>query len=106
MEFPPEIVSIIREYSMPCFKYFREYNRVLRIKYLSEWQVLRELLLKRPEEVIPVMLEFEAASHDYEPAKQLFYFSTGYSKENEIDFYQKRARLIQIEQQLYSILYP
>jgi len=27
MEFPPEIVRMIRAFSMPCFQYFREYNR-------------------------------------------------------------------------------
>ena len=105
MEFPPEIVALIREYYQPCFKYFREYKRVLRTKYLSEWIALREILLKRPVAVIPAMLKFEAAIREYEIAKPNFYFSTWYSKENEIDFYEKRGDLIQAEQALYRIIY-
>jgi hypothetical protein len=106
MEFPPEIVAIIREYSLPRFKYFREYKRILRMRYLSEWMALYEVLMKRPEDVIPIMLEFEEAHSAYEPAKQLFYFTTWYSKETELDFYEKRARLIQAEQSMYRVIYP
>lgn len=31
MEFPPEIVALIREYSRPRFKYFQEYNRLVKV---------------------------------------------------------------------------
>jgi hypothetical protein len=62
--------------------------------------------MKRPEGVIPLMLEFEAAHLVYKHAKQLFYFTTWYSKETELDFYEKRSRLIEAEQSLYRVIYP
>ena len=76
------------------------------MRYLSEWMALRETLLTRPEEVLPLLSEFEEATQAYEPVKQLFYFSTWYSKDTEMDFYEKRARLIQAEQSMYRAIYP
>jgi len=104
MEFPPEILSIIREYSRPCFQYFREYKRMLRIKSIPEWSALRESL-KRPEEVIPAMVVFEQANKAFDTARLLYTYTTWYSREYEANFYHKRRLLLQSEQALYDVVY-
>jgi hypothetical protein len=105
MEFPPEILSIIREYSAPCFKYFREYKRILRVKSIPEWTALRESLWTRPDEVIDAMCLFEHAKKAFDSSRQRYTYITWYSKEYEEDFYQKRRLLLQTEQQLYTVVY-
>jgi hypothetical protein len=98
MELPEEIVSIIREYSRPRFKYFREYKRILKLKYLSDWPSLHQVLLRRPEEVVPAMLAFETASLVFEPLRNR------YNLEDK-DYYQKRDNLIQADDCLYHAIY-
>jgi len=44
MEFPSEIVGVIREYSKPAFKYFKEYNDILQVLNLTVWKDLRDKL--------------------------------------------------------------
>ena len=56
-ELPPELVAIIREYSMPRFKYFREYNRLAKV--CGPLPLLKEKL-KDPA-YLPIFLEYEEA---------------------------------------------
>jgi hypothetical protein len=44
MEFPQEIVAIIREYSRPCFKYFREQGLLTRLSG-RRWPLIDEGIL-------------------------------------------------------------
>jgi hypothetical protein len=61
MEFPPEILSIIREYSRPFFKYFKEYNRALRIHSYREWPKLKRALLRNPVDILRALEKHERA---------------------------------------------
>ena len=56
MELPEEIVSIIREYSKPRFKYFREYKRMLQWTGRKRWSTLKKLL---DENTLPYVLHCE-----------------------------------------------
>ncbi len=104
MEFPPEIVAIIREYSQPCFKYFREYKRILELKHLSEWPDLQEILLTRPDTILPEMLVFETAQLAFDPVK-LYIRREAWSSEDEDTYYAKRSVLIEAEKELYEAVY-
>jgi hypothetical protein len=61
MELPDDVLAIVREYSRPCFKYFREYNRMLELCGFQEWIALREALQVRPEKVLPYIHAHEKA---------------------------------------------
>ena len=65
MEFPPEIVRHIRGYSEPCFKYFREYKRILHLTAMSEWLDLKQALQERPDEILPCLLSYETAELEW-----------------------------------------
>jgi hypothetical protein len=65
MEFPPEIVAIIREYSRPYFKYFREYKRVLRQAGLANWPLLKDNLLSNGDKIVSYVLAYEKALIDW-----------------------------------------
>ena len=66
MELPPEILDLIREYSKPCFKYFREYNRIMRLMSFSdEWKELKKALRERPDQVLPRLLSYEKAQVEW-----------------------------------------
>ena len=66
-ELPPEIVSIIREYSMPCFKYFREYNRLAKV--CGPLPLLKEKL-KDPA-YLPIFQEYAEALLGWRAVKNL-----------------------------------
>lgn len=58
MEFPPEILEIIRAYSRPYYKYYREYKRILRLCKLRVWPPLREALQTKPR-VLTALRRYE-----------------------------------------------
>jgi hypothetical protein len=104
MELPEEIVSIIREYSKPRFKYFREYKRVLEIKGVSDWPALREACGKayHNSEVLQAMLAFERAAYLFEQVKTFDEKDpeSWYQIELELDFYLKRDHRLECETHL------
>ena len=59
MEFPPEILDLIRQYYQPCFKYFREYKRVLRAAGLASWPLLKDAL--HGDKILSYALAYEKA---------------------------------------------
>ncbi len=65
MDFPPEIVRIIRDYSQPCFKHFREYNRIMWLTAMSDWPDLKMALQERPDEILPYLLSYENAQLEW-----------------------------------------
>lgn len=60
---PDDILGLVRELSMPRFKYFREYKSVLTLMGCPgvNWQRLRMALLTNPEKVGPCLIEYEIA---------------------------------------------
>jgi len=52
MELPDDVLRLVREYSRPRFKYFREYNSMLRLCGFKEWRALRDALEMKPESVL------------------------------------------------------
>ena len=61
MELPDDVLQIIREYSCPCFKYFREYKSMLRLCGFKQWHALRQALQVNPERVLPSLRAHEKA---------------------------------------------
>ena len=59
MEFPPEIMDIIREYYQPCFKYGILYKRILQLSRFREWPKLKEVLQSNPNAIMSFLLEYE-----------------------------------------------
>jgi len=43
MEFPPEILDLIREYAKPWFRYHREYKSTMNLLHLQRWVTLRHM---------------------------------------------------------------
>jgi hypothetical protein len=61
MELPDDVLSIIRAYSRPRFKYFREYKNMLRLCGFQEWTALRDALQVKPEKVLSCIRAHEKA---------------------------------------------
>jgi hypothetical protein len=59
MEFPDDVLTLIREFAQPSFKYFREYNRELACSHRRSWVELKACLQHHPEWVIPAMLKHD-----------------------------------------------
>lgn len=64
MEFPDEILRIIKEYSQPRFKYFREYKRLMRISGIVRWPLLKKGLLEKGDKILSYVLAYEQALRD------------------------------------------
>jgi hypothetical protein len=65
MEFPDEIVAIIRVFSRPRFKYFREYKRTLRLLSRKSFPELRDCLMNTPERIMHVLAAYEKSHLDH-----------------------------------------
>jgi hypothetical protein len=65
MEFPPEILAIIREFSAPWFRYHRVYNRMLKLCAFREWKDLRKALQRNPVNVMPFLQAYETAQIEW-----------------------------------------
>jgi hypothetical protein len=107
MELPSEIVAIIRVFSRPRFKYFREYNRFVEMK--REWPALRTMLQTDPGPVLPLLMLFEQFILEWVDSKRLFKqwdYTLPFElyKTLERDYYEKRSKLIQVEQELHLLL--
>jgi hypothetical protein len=107
MEFPDVIVEIIRAFSRPRFKYFREYNRYVELKY--EWPALRTMLQTNPDPVLRLLTIFERVFLELVPAKEAFErftFKMPFElyKKLERDYYDKRYKLIHAERELHLLL--
>jgi hypothetical protein len=104
MEFPPEIVSIIREYSKPYFKHFRIYKRVLAKKHLDEWPALKESLLRQPDKILPLVESYERAVLAFEAVSQAFQEPQDpdiwYEIDLDLQYYQKQKALLNAERNL------
>jgi hypothetical protein len=61
MELPDDVLRLIRQYSGPRFKHFREYNSMLRLCGFQEWTALRDALQTKPEKVLPTIRIHEKA---------------------------------------------
>jgi hypothetical protein len=56
MELPDDVLGLIRAYSKPAFKHFREYNRALKVLEKEEWQGLKDKLRRDGDAVVPTLL--------------------------------------------------
>ena len=61
MEFPEDVLSIIRSYAKPRFKYFREYNKTLEILGKADWPRLKSKLETDSASVLQALLVHQAA---------------------------------------------
>lgn len=55
MELPDDVLALVRAYSMPVFKHFREYNRALKVLGKEEWQGLKDKLMTDGDAVVPTL---------------------------------------------------
>lgn len=106
MELPPEIVAIIRKYSEPCFKHFREYNRM--VQYKGEWPAMRSMLETDPASVLEALAAFDQAAQAFVVSRRAFKWRKSMEwvlyKRLERDFYQKRLDLMKTERILHRII--
>jgi hypothetical protein len=54
---PDEIVDIIRQYSKPLFRHFKEYNAMLRARNVSDWPELKVKLSGKDAHLILPVIE-------------------------------------------------
>ena len=52
MEFPDDVLTIIREYAKPAFQHFREYNHALKVLGKKKWPMLKFKLEVEPSAVL------------------------------------------------------
>jgi len=121
MEFPEDVLAIIRSYAKPRFKYFREYNKTLRILGKAVWPRLKEKLESDPAIVLQSLLAYQTAvlrnrnlyqemrtlGNNYELSwkeQNRFYNMNFYAKKDVDDSFCVLIRLLHPEQNTYWAL--
>lgn len=62
MEFPEDVLTVIRAYSKPCMQFYREYNTIMRELGLQEWrEVQLKLCTDQAEAVIQALIVYKDA---------------------------------------------
>ncbi len=65
MEFPEDVLRIIREFSKPLFKYFREYHNARKRFRLIYFPNIKPCLRKNPERILPLLKRLEYWDEEY-----------------------------------------
>jgi hypothetical protein len=65
MILPDDVLSLIRAFSKPCFKYFKEYRNVLKRLGRHSWSKLKSALLTNPDTMLTLIYSFETIQDDY-----------------------------------------
>lgn len=95
MELPEDVLAIVREYSKPIFKYYKEYNHAIRLFGMKEWIVLKEKLHTEPEYVLPTLQIYQDVfmrkKHVYQLRDKLNHDLSIANKIDSMAFYAKRT---------------
>jgi hypothetical protein len=107
MEFPPEILDLIRQFSRPYFVHFREYNRALRVHRKLHWPELKHALLTNNDGILDALFQFQWRELAYEC--DLYYFNQRCIDdpdivEVELRFHKSRGRFLEIKETLSLLL--
>jgi hypothetical protein len=65
MELPDDVLQLIREFSRPRFKYFREYNRARKRFQHVYFPDIKPCLLKNPLRILPILKRLEDWDEEY-----------------------------------------
>jgi hypothetical protein len=57
MEFPTDVLGIIRNYSLPCMRFYRRYKKAMQDLEMDGWDAVREKLMTDDAEKIITALE-------------------------------------------------
>lgn len=107
MELPDDVMRLIREFSNPCFKYFREYNRTLQIMGLKSLPKLKACLETDPERILPSLHVYDDAHLEFENTLQQFLYSNkksiDYSK--QMDVFRLRHDLCEAQRNILRLIH-
>jgi len=106
MELPDDVLQLIREYSRPRFKYFREYNRTLQIMGVKSLPKLKACLLSDPERILTALHVYDVAHLEFEDTLQQFLYHTktsiNYSK--QMDVFRTRHDLCEAGRNILTLI--
>jgi len=107
MEFPDDVLSIIRAYAKPCFTYFKEYNRTMQIMGVQSLPKLKACLETYPERILPALHVYDVAHLEFEETRQQFLYSNknsiNYSK--QMDVFRTRHDLCEAQRNILRLIY-
>jgi hypothetical protein len=58
MELPDDVLTLIRQYAKPCFKYFREYKWAIQVLGQEKWPLFKARLESKGDQIIPILLPY------------------------------------------------
>jgi len=101
MELPDDILSIIREYAKPFFKYFREYKRILIKMSLPSFPELRNCLYGIPDQILPTLVEFEKVHAEYLVALDDYVGDEPWTCSKQMEYYSKRRIVCDTQREVH-----
>jgi hypothetical protein len=58
MELPEDVLTIVRAYAKPRFKYFREYNHAVQVLGEKKCHALKDKLPTNGEKIVPILIPY------------------------------------------------
>jgi len=58
MELPEDVLTIVRAFAMPRFKYFREYNHAVQVLGEKKCRALKDKLPTNGEKIVPILIPY------------------------------------------------
>jgi hypothetical protein len=112
MELPDDVLVIVREFSRPRFKYFREYKRILRLLRRKSFPELRDCLMNTPERILHVLVAYEKAYLEYNQLyaeynlkHPAFISGKNIVRFEEESFLVKKREVIETRTEIFRVLY-
>lgn len=95
MEFPEDVLRLIRDYAKPWFIHYKVYKRVLALMGRNSFPELKVCLLYHPERILPLLDEFIQAHAESVTARHAYLppDSKRVVLQNQMEYYGKRRNV-------------
>ena len=115
MELPDDVLTLVRAFAKPRFKYFREYNHAIQVLGEKKWHPLKEKLQSNGYKIVPILIPYMDAYLETKMRRQeMLNFLNPLKRVpfmNDYEYFKERERQVELfwssrtlEDELYRAL--
>ena len=104
MEFPDDVLEMIRAYAKPWFKYHAIYKLILVNTGLYSFPELRNCLHCIPDQILPTLVKYEEIHAEYLVALDNFVRDEPWDYSKQMEYYSKRRLLFNCQRKVNRLV--